>query len=270
MSEEQPGQSEQVEPTGSWTDSLPADLKDNQYLKGVDSVESLAKQFVNVQPLIGRKGIIPPKEGDPAEVWDKYYSDIGRPQSSDAYSVDGLGEAFSEDEAEALRKRAWEAGLPADAWEKMAPALGGLEVARQEAAERMSMERMDALKNEWGGAYDSKMDLANRAVKQIYGDNAKMVANKVLADGTTLGTDPDFIRSLADIGAAIAEGTVENASKLAGASTMTPDEAAQQYAKLMGDSDFQKVLMNPAHPEHKFAVQKKSKLFRAANASQAA
>ena len=63
---------------------VPEEYKDKEYLKSIKDVEGLFKQFDNLQPLIGAVKV--PKDDAGQEDWDKFYSRLGRPDSSDKYS----------------------------------------------------------------------------------------------------------------------------------------------------------------------------------------
>ena len=64
--------------------ALPDDLKSHPSLSAYRKGESfdlpgLVKEHVNLQSLIGKKGIVPPGEKDGPEAWDRYYNQLGRP-----------------------------------------------------------------------------------------------------------------------------------------------------------------------------------------------
>ena len=45
----------------------------------------MVKEHVNLQSLIGKKGVIPPGEKDGAEAWERYYNQLGRPPRPELY-----------------------------------------------------------------------------------------------------------------------------------------------------------------------------------------
>ncbi len=61
------------------------------------SADELAKSYVNLESKIGEKGIILPKEGDPADR-ERYLNELGRPEAPEGYKLDtieGLHESIT-------------------------------------------------------------------------------------------------------------------------------------------------------------------------------
>ncbi len=71
--------------------------------------------------------------------------------------------------------------------------------------EQAAMQSAEAaLRRDWGGEYDANVELANRFVERAFGARSDFAARK-LADGTALGSHPDFIRMAASIGRLLGE-----------------------------------------------------------------
>ena len=65
--------------------SMPVGLRDEPSLQTFDSVDKLAKSYVNAVKMIGGNpdNLIPlPQEG---ESWDSFYNQLGRPEQADGY-----------------------------------------------------------------------------------------------------------------------------------------------------------------------------------------
>jgi hypothetical protein len=67
--------------------SLPQEYREKSYMKTVDSLDSLLKQFDGAQNLLGKKSLIP-GEGATDEEWNKYYDSVGRPKDGNGYEFD--------------------------------------------------------------------------------------------------------------------------------------------------------------------------------------
>ena len=70
----------------SWRDGLSDDLRNHPGLQKYEDVGALAKGFLSQSELVGRKGVILPKEGD-AEDRQRFYSELGRPESVEGYDL---------------------------------------------------------------------------------------------------------------------------------------------------------------------------------------
>ena len=51
-----------------WYDSLPQEIRDHKSIRETKSVEALAQRFLEGQKLVGRKGVLAPKEGEPETI----------------------------------------------------------------------------------------------------------------------------------------------------------------------------------------------------------
>ena len=72
-------------------------------------------------------------------------------------------------------------------------------------AEQAALQNAEAaLRGDWGAAYDANIELANRFVERAFGPESDFAGRK-LADGTPLGSHPDFIRMAASIGRQLGE-----------------------------------------------------------------
>jgi hypothetical protein len=68
--------------------SLPEEYQNKGWAKGIDSLDSLLKQFDNAQSLIGKKTIGVPADDAPPEEWQAFYNKMGRPEDPKAYEFD--------------------------------------------------------------------------------------------------------------------------------------------------------------------------------------
>lgn len=101
--------------------SLPDEYKEKPWAQGIDSMESLLKQFDNAQSLIGRKTIGVPGEGASEDEWNEFYNRMGRPEAPEKYEFEPasvpegleLPEEIkrTEDEEKAIREIFHQAGL---------------------------------------------------------------------------------------------------------------------------------------------------------------
>jgi len=63
---------------------IPEAYKDKKYLQGIDSQEKVYEMLDNAQSLIGKRPGLPTSESSEDD-WNKFYNDLGRPDSADKY-----------------------------------------------------------------------------------------------------------------------------------------------------------------------------------------
>ena len=230
-----------------WRDGLSPDVRNG--LGDVQSVEDLAKGYVSAQQMIGNSVRIPSQEAG-QEDWDKFYgkfSDIpglarynpedlsslyeaaGRPADPKGYNIEGAPEDFLQ--------AAHEAGLNRQQAEALLQFDQGLN-DQQESAEHDAINNgINTLRQEWGHAFDRKVEEGQRAVSFLE-QTAPGLSDAL--DATGAGNHPAIIKVFQALGANLSEGQ-GFAGTHAGNSGMTPAEAKAQIAEIQN---------NPSHPYH--------------------
>lgn len=238
----------------NWRESLPEEFRAEPSLGTVRDLPGLVKSYVNAQKMIGRdKVVLPGEHASEAEVRD-FYKRLGVPDDPKGYKFDAPqlpeGMAINEKLDGWFREAAHKHGLTP----KQAAALYGefnqLQAGefgeRQQAEQASVAEAEAALKKEWGKAFDSKLDLAKRAVQTFGAQEA--------IDKLGLGNNPDFVRMMAKIGESISEDKLVKAG-----SPVTPVDAQSQINNIMGDP--KSPYHHREHPQHQEYVERVSKLF---------
>ena len=166
-------------------------------------VGDLARQFVNAQQLIGRKGLIPPGENDTPELKAAWRKGLGVPDAPDGYKIarpeNMPAELWRDDQAAAWAKVAHEVGLT-PAQERAIRGWQATQVTQRAQALGDEGKRLEAeLRHEWGGDYDGQMALADRAIQQMgFGQH-------VLQQLRMAGVAADALRGFAKVGAMLGE-----------------------------------------------------------------
>ena len=253
-----------VRPVSDWRDSLSSDLRDG--IGDVQSVEDLAKGYVNAQSMIGGSIRIPGKEAG-EEDWGKFYDRFkevpglakydpedlsslydaaGRPADAKGYQLEGVPEAFLE--------TAHAAGLNRQQVESLLEYEKGVE-AHHESAEHDAMTSgINTLRQEWGLAFDRKVEEGQRAVAFLEQTSPGLAE---ALDATGAGNHPAMIRLFQALGANLKEGEGFAGSNQTG-SGLTPVEARAQIAEMQNNAEhpFNKgdeAALERFHELHKFA-----------------
>jgi hypothetical protein len=224
---------------------LPEEYRADPTFKDLADVASLAKGYKHAASLVGvdKADVIRvPREGDiPADVWNR----LGRPEAPDGYGF--KTEAVPAEVLGTFAQAAHEAGLTKA---QAAKVLGFYEQATAATAEARQAQQaetyetnMNALKREWGAAYDDKIHAMKQGV-ELAGGTA--LVEKLREAG--LANDPDVIKVFVALAEARREPGGLKGGGQGGGEVMTPDAAKEKIANLMRDATFVAKLQNREDP----------------------
>ena len=231
-----------------WYESLSDDLKTNPTIQKYKSVEEMAKGLVNVNKLVGQKGVVkPPEDADP-ELWDKYYNDLGRPESADAYELSDLEDMpdnlITEDDTNWLKQVAHEIGMTNQQVNKLFEKYGDRmkesyashieqQKERQAQLDKEEQDRFNnaetKLRNTWQDKYDEMNNLALNTMKSFAGQDGVDFITK------EFGVRPEIKEIFANIGQKITADP--NGGKNRQTMTMTKQEIKSKIDAIRADKD---------------------------------
>lgn len=246
-----------------WRAALPEDIRGSPILAPLKDVTALAKEHINAQALIGRKGAIIPQADDPPEKWDSFWTQVGRPASADAYELkkpDGF-DGYSDEFAGKFRDAAWKAGLHPkqvaalhDWW--IGESKGGIEAAAKAAQQQADAVKLEA-REKWGAKHEERLGYAQRAMR-AFGLTKEQAANLE----SVVGGFP-MLDTLARMGESLREATIEGRGTGTG---ISPAEAKAEIAKIQATmADPKSAYMDKHHPEHGQTVDRLTLLHRIAS-----
>lgn len=262
MSEETP-----VEQVASedWKTSIPEDLQNDPSLADIQDVASLAKGYVHAQHMIGSDKVSIPSREASQEEMDTFYNKLGRPESVDGYEApkenmpdvpfdNELQTQFFE-EAHRIGLNKQQAGALIR-WQAE-QAQSGIEAST--VASEMALEKaQESMRQEFGKAYDEKMNMAKNAALEFGGEDLMN-----LLDSTGLGNEPAVIKAFANIGKAIMNDEIVGGGGRQGF-MMSPAEAKSQIANMKRDPNFMASYQDNSHVTHKESVAEMAKLYELA------
>ena len=215
---------------------IPEELRQHPSISPIKDVENLARSYVNAQRLIGADKIAVPVNPTDEDL-DRIYDRLGRPETPNDYGFDVDGNVITEELAANYADVAHKLRLTPD------QAKGVLDYYRstveQEGAQSLELaevakeQTVQSLRQEWGRAFDQKVEAAAR-VAQEFADPEMF--NITLADGSKLGDNAEFIKAFAKIAdfrqSVTSEDTVAEMSQ---SSVMTPATAQAEIDAIMND-----------------------------------
>lgn len=249
------------------------ELRDNPSLKDFNDLPTLAKSFIETKAFVGSSirppgpdaspeakkefyeklqkhapDLVPLREGD-AEAEKLVWGKLGRPGKRDEYvfkAPDGV-----ELDIEALRDAAEAGGLT----KKQFEALATKTAAGAQARALATQKDRDALKTEWGTAYETK--LKNAAALAQKAGLPEAVVGAIMAgklNSSQLKTW-DFLATA--IGAEGSE-MARQGRNGSGSETLTRAETEARFKEVQRHPAY----MNASHPEHETYVQKGIELMK--------
>ena len=227
-------------------ESLPEELRNEPSLRTFTDPGALAKSYVNAQRMIGADKIaIPSKSATPDE-WKELYTKLGAPAEVGGYEFEGDA-PLADEYMNSFREHALNAGLnPNQANQMMAfvkNTVDGVNSGYEKGAEEAKYAAEQELREEFGQAFDQRLELAQMAARDLLG-GTNIFDEIQLSDGRMLGDHPDIIKMFSNLASQIGE------DNLAGETTeliMTPEEASSQITEMtLPNTPY----WDKMHPEH--------------------
>lgn len=232
----------------------PEDLRKEASFSTVKTVGDLAKSFIHSQRMIGTDKIAKPQKDWTEAQWNDFYKNLGRPDAADGYTfkpdATKLPKGFNIDDGRlkdtkaALHKMGLTDKQASEVLGYYLERTTGEFTTKTQEAETNRTKALAELKTEYGDKFDANLDIA-RSVVVKFGDDAL----KTFLNETGLGDSPAMIRLFHKIGMEFLDDTArgEGAGLVVGGAA----DAIAEIAKLKGNQEFQKQLMNrgPGHQE---------------------
>lgn len=215
---------------------IPEELRDHPSISPIKDVENLARSYVNAQRLIGADKIPMPVNPTDDDL-DRIYSRLGRPETPEGYEIKADGTVLTEDLASSYADVAHKLRLtPEQAKGVLDYYRSTVEQSEGASAEMIEVARentVTTLRQEWGRAFDQKVEAASR-VAQEFGTSEMFDIQ--LADGSKLGDNVEFIKAFAKIAdfrqTVTSEDTV---AEMPQSNVMTPAAAQAEIDAIMND-----------------------------------
>lgn len=202
-----------------WYSSLPEDLKADPSVTKFKTPEDLARSYVGLQKMAHNKdpdAFIPvPASDDDGTQRRQVLQKLGLPDNPDGYELQapkGAPEGFKPDTemAKAFQQEAHKLGILPDQarglFEWYGQLTGQTMQGQQAKQQEMVQQNIEALQNDWGDAFDTRVRTANFAVNVLeektgVGDGALL---QKLNDAG-LGNDPTVLKALYEMGRVYSE-----------------------------------------------------------------
>lgn len=256
-----------------FAETLPEDIRGEATFKDIKDLGALAKSYHNAQKMLGvpKDQLLRLPTSDKPEDWSPVYEKLGRPAKPDGYTLK-LPEGVVTD-PEVLKAnfaKAHELGLSQKQLEGMYGHMHDQGTAIQARAKAdydgKVAASVQALKTEWGAAYDQKMAQARRGIEH-YDKEAGLKGElmKALEDANLIN-NPGMAKIFQILGSRLGEDPGLTGKASGSEALQSPVEAQQSINALRTDQTFMKNYMNPnkRDPAHIEAVAKMEGLYKIA------
>lgn len=250
-------------PKEDWRHDLPDDIRNDESIKILNDVHTLAKSYVHARKAIGAEKVaLPSKHSTPDDI-QKFYDQLGRP-TLDKYEVAPPKDAkFVRPETlSKLKPIAHKAGIMPDQLQEI---LNFYEqdtnaemTAIQAAQDQQIQQGLTQLKEKWGTAFDQRATWA----KKLFAENGSPELAKFLDENKAVGSNAMLIEFAAKVGEMIyKEDTIRsggNESVL-----LDPTQALVKANNILADAKHP--YNDNTHPNHAAAVREVRELFEQAH-----
>lgn len=256
-----------------WYENLPSELKEAPFLRptddGVRDINQVVADLTNAAQHMGNSIRIPGADAgeeamaefrnraaekipglmvmpspDDDEAMNSVFRTMGMPEEATGYRLPEIeGLELPDDQVASLREAAHGLKLTQQQFEAMVKTQHEQGKTAMDTQTAALQEGLDALKQEWGAAFDSRVD----SVKAILGkiDAPQYVVDMVEA-GTLPASDLKMFHAIADMVGS--EGSEISNQEGQDTGVLTPDQALNELSDIEGRAD--RALFDPMHPDH--------------------
>lgn len=232
--------------TAPWYGDIPdAEMKGWVENKNFDSPVTALTAYRNLERMVGadkagRTVVLPGDKAEKPEI-DAFFNKLGRPETPDKYEFSLPADADKSfvDWARATFHELGLTGKQAQAlFGKYAEFSGGRAQQLTEADQQKFIAEDQALRREWGGAFDQNMSQARAAAKQF-----GFTAEEIDAIEKHAGY-AGVMKRFAAIGAKLGEGGLHLGENPGGGSKLTPGQARARIAELQSDKSWMSMYLS--------------------------
>lgn len=223
----------------SWTTGLDEVTTGYVQNKGWDTPAKAIDSYRNLEKLLGadkaNNAVIIPKPEADAKEWGAIYDRLGRPAGPEGYDVK-FPDGGNKEAQQAILAKAHELGLTKAQAEGLFGELNTRAMTQAQAAQADAQARFQqedqALRSEWGQAYNAHLMQAQAAAKGL-GLDAPTIDKLAGAMGHKA-----TLSLLQKIGATMGEDAFASADTTGFSAAMTPGQAKAQIQSFMADKNF--------------------------------
>ena len=243
-------QTQPQEQTVDFKSLIPKEYQGEKSLQNFQDMNGFVKSYLSAQRLVGLDKIAIPNHLATDDDWNQVYQKLGRPNNPNEYKYNLKDSKLDDNSLKAFSEHAHKLGLlpkQADGIINYYNELANASVIDANSkAETSRLEAEKTLRQEFGPAYNNKINAAKNLASATLGDD--FLSNTILADGSKLGDNPTVVKAFANLASKLSEDTIVKGDS---PSYMTTSEIEKQIASLTQPNT---PYWNKQHPNHAQAV----------------
>lgn len=247
-----------------WMKGIEEQFLSSQSVTSAKTPNDLAKQVFNLEKVMGKPRLPMPEDTWGEKEYSEFYQKLGRPESPDAYKLEGLPEevAFAEEEKKQLLTTLHQSGLNNKQANSVMKAIADREVNLSKSVDNKFQESetkaRESLQKEWGDKFENNLRLASSTLNQLTDPDTASQLEQMA------GNNPAFIKLLAEVGTKFMQEDSAFKGQLQSNSFTSPVAARGEIEQLKADPLFITQLMTKTDPGHKLATDKWTNLHKLA------
>jgi hypothetical protein len=237
----------------TWKEAISEEFRNDPNIEKFTEIDALAKSYINATKMIGQDKVAVPNKNSTEDQWNEVYDKLGRPESSDKYSLNVKSDVVPIDEGsiKQFADNAHKLGLNQKQAEGILDFyktnMEGMAQQSQVDTETAQAQSAQELRQEWGREFDTNVKKAGALAKANMNPE---ILDMELKNGMRVGDHPEIIKGFAKIAGMMSE---DNIVTTESEQVNSSKDIESQISTITNNTDGP--YWNKRHPDHDKTVQ---------------
>ena len=237
----------------TWKEAISEEFRNDPNIEKFTEIDALAKSYINATQMIGQDKVAVPNKNSTEDQWNEVYDKLGRPESSDKYSLNVKSDVVPIDEGsiKQFADNAHKLGLNQKQAEGILDFyktnMEGMAQQSQVDTETAQAQSAQELRQEWGREFDTNVKKAGALAKANMNPD---ILDMELKNGMRVGDHPEIIKGFAKIAGMMSE---DNIVTTESEQVNSSKDIESQISTITNNTDGP--YWNKRHPDHDKTVQ---------------
>jgi len=237
----------------TWKEAISEEFRSDPNIEKFTEIDALAKSYINATKMIGQDKVAVPNKNSTEDQWNEVYDKLGRPESSDKYSLNVKSDVVPMDEGsiKQFADNAHKLGLNQKQAEGILDFyktnMEGMAQQSQVDTETAQAQSAQELRQEWGREFDTNVKKAGALAKANMNPE---ILDMELKNGMRVGDHPEIIKGFAKIAGMMSE---DNMVTTESEQVNSNKDIESQISTITNNTDGP--YWNKRHPDHDKTVQ---------------
>jgi len=237
----------------TWKEAISEEFRSDPNIEKFTEIDALAKSYINATKMIGQDKVAVPNKNSTEDQWNEVYDKLGRPESSDKYSLNVKSDVVPIDEGsiKQFADNAHKLGLNQKQAEGILDFyktnMEGMAQQSQVDTETAQAQSAQELRQEWGREFDTNVKKAGALAKANMNPE---ILDMELKNGMRVGDHPEIIKGFAKIAGMMSE---DNMVTTESEQVNSNKDIESQISTITNNTDGP--YWNKRHPDHDKTVQ---------------